>query len=340
MPKTSKTQKGSRFAPAAGLMLTVACSGGLPAGTEPLTEEQRQEVLDDLEAIDMHMEFAIDALNVADPLFDLSGAMLEENTELGQGVYQLREDLQNFYELDRFVVARSYSYLQGNNASAHGAHSVLSEDNYIVLAPDSSRPSGMKSYALGTYMHEASHFYYDTDGQHNTINDRIERGVYGDLGEYILENNDVGYLMSRLFAIGAYSGSKHLSDTGAVTTVWAMRDDPEGMEEELDRVFREVHAYSLLSTDEYMDEFMDDWFGEAADDRSINIWDKYAFMGVTRDELRDVALAHPEIQESKRRTGESLLETMRGLYPERTAELDRELSPPDESRSELRAGRR
>jgi hypothetical protein len=325
-----------KMLPVIGLMTTVACTEGPPLGTKPLTEEQKQEVRQDLDRLHSDSGFVKDLLLKADPLFDIQGEDQRSNEELIDGIDVLEGDLDYFLENDHFVIAGSSTELEGWNAKSVVGKDAIITDNYIILQPDPSTESGLSNYGTYSYMHEAAHSYYDPEQwEHNHIQEEVESGKWKSIDEYILETNDVSYLMTSLYRIDAYDGSKLLSELGYVTDYEYMREDPEANydEEKLDKMYRFVYEYSHRTQEEYLDEFLEDWFGEDTKSREINIWDYYAFIGISRYELQELIVAHPELQESKRETAYWILDGLTEIYPEQVAEIKREILAEQQERT-------
>ncbi|MBU1126218.1 hypothetical protein KJ758_01255 [Patescibacteria group bacterium] len=324
-----------KMLPMMGLMATVACTDGIPVGTRPLNELQKHEVREDLDRIQAETEYIQDLLVKADPLFNIHGETTDSNEELAEGLGILRDDLEYFYENDHFVLAGSLQELQGWAAKSKVGKDAIITDNYIILQPDNETHSGMRSYGTTIYMHEAAHSYYDTDvREHNSIQERVESGKWESIDQYVLETNDVSYLMSTLYMIDGYTGSKKLSDEGYTRLFKDMQADPEGNYdgEKLEEMYKFVYEYSERSQEQYMEEFMREWFGPPSEGRSINMWDYYGYLGLTREELQETLYDHPELQESKRETAYWILDGLEEIYPSEVAEIKQEIRAERELR--------
>ena len=142
--------------PASGLVVFTACAG-MPPGTSPLTDQEREEVDAVIDELEVEMPMVEGLLGTADPLFNLEGQPTADNHLLIVGVGEVLLDIEGMVEADRVVVRQFEEQPQGIEAVARGSRTQSTQaDDYIILTLSSE---GELVLTPSLLMHEGTHYF-------------------------------------------------------------------------------------------------------------------------------------------------------------------------------------
>ncbi|MEK7619831.1 MAG: hypothetical protein AAB413_01165 [Patescibacteria group bacterium] len=301
--------------PASGLVVFTACAG-MPPGTSPLTDQEREEVDAVIDELEVEMPMVEGLLGTADPLFNLEGQPTADNHLLIVGVGEVLLDIEGMVEADRVVVRQFEEQPQGIEAVARGSRTQSTQaDDYIILTLSSE---GELVLTPSLLMHEGTHYFF---GAHDsTFLDSHDPSMSTQESLVLaLEYRDAPYTVAHLYNVAetAYDvGARLEEETRELAQMETFTGSDTAALHNRQQRFDYLSGFLRLG--------QEGWAQQLAQ----ILWSSQAStlerFGVTQEELETTLRASDGLYESHREAAHEALEFWQETFPEFSEEAGRE----------------